>query len=533
MSVGGGSARTVRASRLACALAACLGIALLGGTSRGSAATTQAPTVTLNQLPSPSNNTTPVFSGTASDTTPVVIHVYGGTKAEGAVVSQAQATVSGGAFASGAASPALADGTYTALATQQSSHGGPEGTSNPVTFVVDTAPPAVTLNQIVSPSSDATPVFSGTASDTTPVVIDVYIGTQAEGVVVAQDTATVSGGIFTSGATSPALADGTYTAVATEQSSIGNPAGQSNPVTFTISTTLPELGRCLALGKATGRYLTARCTTTSAGDDTGRYEWSPGPGTAATFTSTSGAAILETVAKARVSCLGTTYSGEYTGPRTATVHMTLTGCELTNRSASKCESSGAHPGEVDLNTLEGRLGLIKGGSKPQAGMAFTPEASAQPYVAQFNCGGTPVSVTGDMIASYKPVDTMTATLRGQLQRDRRDTAAAGVRRRSKRAAEHRNRGIANRTGRAQGGRQSHQPGKPGDQSARLDDRSHVPPVARGRYGVPLLRAGIRSTRCPTGAGSPMPSSSPPTGTRARRHTSSSSPRSPRTGRPES
>jgi hypothetical protein len=42
----------------------------------------------------------------------------------------------------------------------------------------------------------------------------------------------------------------------------------------------------------------------------------------------------------------------------------------------------------------------------------------------------------------------------------------------------------------------------------------------------------RRRRLPTPTGSPMPSSSWPTRTRAPRHTSSSSPRSPRTGRPE-
>src|SRR4029077_17748513 len=57
---------------------------------------TSPPTVTLNAVPTPSNNTTPSFEGTASETKPVTGSVYKGSKAEGTPVATAEATVTGG-----------------------------------------------------------------------------------------------------------------------------------------------------------------------------------------------------------------------------------------------------------------------------------------------------------------------------------------------------------------------------------------------------------------------------------------------------
>ena len=55
------------------------------------------------------------------------------------------------------------------MAEQESSlSGNPTGRSNEVHFVVDTRSPVVTLNALPTPSNDATPTFSGTATDKTP-----------------------------------------------------------------------------------------------------------------------------------------------------------------------------------------------------------------------------------------------------------------------------------------------------------------------------------------------------------------------------
>jgi hypothetical protein len=200
---------------------------------------TAAPTVTLAQPTSPSNNVKPSFTGTASDVNPVTVNVYEGEH----VVAKATATPGGEAWTSTAAEPALPPGkhTYTAIASQKSSiAGNPEGTSAPVTFTVDTTEPAVTLTQPKSPSNNPSPTFSGTATDASSVTVNIYKGVAAKGSVVTTATAP-AGGAWTSGTTAKPLADGTYTAQATQPSSLGNLPGTSAAVTFVIDTKKPAV----------------------------------------------------------------------------------------------------------------------------------------------------------------------------------------------------------------------------------------------------------------------------------------------------
>lgn len=205
---------------------------------------TSAPSVTLSQPPSPSSNTSPSFSGTASDATSVTVKVYEGEHPTGTVVAEATATPAGGAWTSTAAKPALLTGkrTYTAIAAQKSEiAGNPEGTSTPVTFAVDTTAPTVTLTQPKSPSNNPAPTFSGTASDTSTVIVNIYKGPTVKGAVVTTAIAPGTGGPWTSGATVSQLPEGTYTAQATQASSLGNPEGKSAPVTFVIDTKKPAV----------------------------------------------------------------------------------------------------------------------------------------------------------------------------------------------------------------------------------------------------------------------------------------------------
>src|ERR1700694_3304001 len=150
---------------------------------------TSPPTVILNGVKSPSNNTTPSFTGFATDTEPVTIHIYSGSPE----VASAPAGGTGGDWSSGQASPALSSGQYTAIATQPSSLGNPSGTSNTVTFTVDTSSPTVTLNSPPSLSKDTTPLFTGTATDSTKVIVHIFDSTNTE---VASANASPGGGSF-------------------------------------------------------------------------------------------------------------------------------------------------------------------------------------------------------------------------------------------------------------------------------------------------------------------------------------------------
>ena len=86
----------------------------------------------------------PSFTGAASDPQEnVTVKIYEGEKTSGTVVAEASAPSTGGQWTSGPVNHELQKGkhTYTAVASQKSSLGNPEGSSTPVTFVVYTEPP--------------------------------------------------------------------------------------------------------------------------------------------------------------------------------------------------------------------------------------------------------------------------------------------------------------------------------------------------------------------------------------------------------
>lgn len=121
------------------------------------------PTVTLNSPPSPSDDTTPSFTGTASSTTTVTVRIYAGTAARGTIVSTATATGTGAAWVSADAQPALSSGQYTAVAVQENSvGGGAGGKSKPVTFTVTRSP--VTPTPAPTPTPTPTPAPGAAAT---------------------------------------------------------------------------------------------------------------------------------------------------------------------------------------------------------------------------------------------------------------------------------------------------------------------------------------------------------------------------------
>jgi hypothetical protein len=182
-----------------------------------------------------SNNQTPTFTGLAQEGSgEVTLRIFRGPKVEGSAIQELGTTLISSGTWSLELTEVLKDGTYTAQASQTNLP--PEtGTSWPVTFTVDTAAPRVTLNSPESPSSNTTPAFTGTASDTTPITVQIHAGATVKGTLVAMATATGTGAGWTSGHASPALSTGQYTAIATQASSLGNPAGRSSPVTFTVT----------------------------------------------------------------------------------------------------------------------------------------------------------------------------------------------------------------------------------------------------------------------------------------------------------
>jgi phosphodiesterase/alkaline phosphatase D-like protein len=185
-----------------------------------------------------------------------------------------------------------------------------------------------------------------------------------------------------------------------------SPGGTSfgNDETFTTPTpALPEVGRCQTLPKATGKYTTAACTTKSAGENTGKFEWRPWPATKNGFALKSTgtvAATFETVKKVKVKCTASTGSGSFTGSQTASLTMKFTGCE--SAPAGTCQSTGANAGEIVSTSLQGVLGFIKnqvvnGKLVVTAGIDLKPASGTS--LASFTCGSTARELAGAVIST--------------------------------------------------------------------------------------------------------------------------------------
>jgi len=184
---------------------------------------------------------------------------------------------------------------------------------------------------------------------------------------------------------------------------------------------LPDFGRCVKLpGEAEGKklvfrgaYTNSTCTTSSIVNE-GHYEWVEGPGANKAFAGSSGSVTLETAGgKTDVKCSASTSAGEYTGPKTETETITLTGCETgPHGKVVSCNSSGAGAGEIKTAALEGSLDFIKEneeGVKPEVGLDLKPASGST--LLSYECGGSPTSVTGSLIAPITTVDKMSPSFK--------------------------------------------------------------------------------------------------------------------------
>jgi hypothetical protein len=198
---------------------------------------------TLNALPSTVRNGQ-VLSGSGVDATSGVasiayLYCTGGTCAP---------NVLAGTGATASTYPVTwstqpADGSYR-IAARVVDAAGYTKDSTIQTVTVDNTAPAVTLTTPanVALTTDNTPTLSGAAGnaagDATPVTVRIYSGTGTAGAVVQTLTPNRGGGSWSTTATT--LADGTYTAQATQSDAAGN-VGTSTANTFTVDTTGPAV----------------------------------------------------------------------------------------------------------------------------------------------------------------------------------------------------------------------------------------------------------------------------------------------------
>jgi hypothetical protein len=176
---------------------------------------------------------------------------------------------------------------------------------------------------------------------------------------------------------------------------------------------LPEFGRCKKVPaekglKETvyhGRFNESGCIEENLAKF-GKFEWTPGAGATNGLTFSSGAVTLEAANKSKLVCPHSTGTGQYTGLKSATVAVTLTGCTH-GASKESCQSSGAGSGEIVMSPLEGKLGFIQYEFKEAT--AFTSvglDLTHQPSLFTAECGAakTPLSVSGSVIGKLTPID---------------------------------------------------------------------------------------------------------------------------------
>jgi hypothetical protein len=180
---------------------------------------------------------------------------------------------------------------------------------------------------------------------------------------------------------------------------------------------LPTLGRCQKVegvkeGKTTGfhgGYNDSGCTEENP-SRFGKFEWSPGPGAGNKFTGTSTTVTLETTGKSQIRCAASTSHGEYTGTKSATLGLTLTGCKLTS-GGEACQSSGSAPGEITAAGLKATLGFIQDIDKEGEVLASVGwDLQHEPSIISGECGSAKraLAVTGSVIAPISPVEKMAA-----------------------------------------------------------------------------------------------------------------------------
>jgi hypothetical protein len=179
---------------------------------------------------------------------------------------------------------------------------------------------------------------------------------------------------------------------------------------------LPQLGRCVKVegvkeGKTTiynGSFGNSGCTVPQGG---GKYEWTAGPGAKPAFTASSGATTLETTGGApKLSCSKAGASGSYTGAKTATATIVLSGCKLATTKVP-CQSSGAAAGEIVTSPLAGSLGFVKDafeGGQLQVSVGLDFKHSPTLLTAECE-GGVKLSVAGSVIAPFRTIEKMTSS----------------------------------------------------------------------------------------------------------------------------
>lgn len=212
------------------------------------------------------DSTTPVVSGTAgsatSDLPTVTVKVYSGATASGTPVATMTPSASAGAW-SVATSPALNSGQQYTVVASQSDTTGNVGTSNPVTFSVDTGAPTGSLT---APSAGANVrglvTVSSSSADTLSGVASVTFRASPAGANTWSTIGADSTSPWTMSWSSTSVADGQYDLRVVTTDTAGN-TSTSSTVTVRVDNTNPTVNDPTVTGtQGTNGWYTGNVTVT-------------------------------------------------------------------------------------------------------------------------------------------------------------------------------------------------------------------------------------------------------------------------------
>jgi hypothetical protein len=174
---------------------------------------------------------------------------------------------------------------------------------------------------------------------------------------------------------------------------------------------LPLFGRCTKAEvikegrnkRYTGDFQDSGCTVPQR--EAG-YNWAAGVGAEKSFSGSGGSSTLE-VAGGPLSCKQTALSGTYTGLKTVTATLRLSGCSLGRKGAS-CQSAGAGSGEVVSSALSGELGFVKDVVEEEHLVAIAGLDLQAPTILTAECGSSKLTVTGSVIGTLGSIDKTSA-----------------------------------------------------------------------------------------------------------------------------
>jgi hypothetical protein len=155
---------------------------------------------------------------------------------------------------------------------------------------------------------------------------------------------------------------------------------------------------CIALEKAGGKF--------------GKYNWIPVAATEKqTFAGTGGESVLATAGQSTIKCIAANVTGEWRGPKTATVQIEFQAC--TNAKGQQCQSNPQNKSEIKTLPLEAELGFIKNEVKEgklllSVGLDLKPQPPGADLVS-YECASVTESahLEGSVIGQIKTIDKMT------------------------------------------------------------------------------------------------------------------------------